>query len=529
MFRKPSLVSYISVLLLVGSLAFAQAPASSDSDAEFQRGIRLAKEGNSDQARQVLSEARRRFPSDKRFPIELAGLSFQSKNYPEAKNLLKQALTLDPHDEYATNFLASIYLLEGNLDAALLYWNRIGRPQVSDISFEPAPKTDPVLVDRTLTIAPASLLKLDAFKTSQARLQGLGVFAPVRYSLLPKADGEFDLSIRAQEKNGFGNTKLEALLRLFRGLPYQTLYPEYFNAGHRAVNITSLLRWDSDKQRASFAVSAPLKRNPSLRYAFSADFRDENWVLSPDTAAALPFHSQQFSFAVALKQVVSGKWNWQSGASVNHDSAPLLTVPDLFARGYSLQYFAGIERKLLDDPEHRVSLTARLTPTIGRNFGDSSSSFARLQSAVDLSWLPGRKVGDYEFTSRLSGGGSWGTLPFSNLFMLGAERDNDLLLRGHVGTRDGRKGSAPMARDYLLANLEFTRRVFNNGFVDLRLGPFLDIGRPYRTLNSQSSERWLYDPGLALKVRILGAATFTLTYGRNLHEHRNAFYVSALQ
>ena len=50
---------------------------------------------------------------------------------------------------------------------------------------------------------------------------------------------------------------------------------------------------------------------------------------------------------------------------------------------------------------------------------------------------------DYEISERISGGGIAGDVPFDELYMLGLERDNDLLLRAHIGTRDGRKGECP--------------------------------------------------------------------------------------
>lgn len=45
---------------------------------------------------------------------------------------------------------------------------------------------------------------------------------------------------------------------------------------------------------------------------------------------------------------------------------------------------------------------------------------------------------------KLRAGTKFGQIPFDELFILGAERDNDLWLRAHKGTRDGREGSAPM-------------------------------------------------------------------------------------
>ena len=61
--------------------------------------------------------------------------------------------------------------------------------------------------------------------------------------------------------------------------------------------------------------------------------------------------------------------------------------------------------------------------------------------------------------------------------MLGMERDNDLWMRGHVGTRDGRKGSAPLGRNYFLSNWEIDKRIYHNGFFSLKLSPFLDTGK----------------------------------------------------
>ena len=46
---------------------------------------------------------------------------------------LHRALQLDPKDEYANEFLATVYFLEGNLEAALKYWNRVGKPQIAEV------------------------------------------------------------------------------------------------------------------------------------------------------------------------------------------------------------------------------------------------------------------------------------------------------------------------------------------------------------------------------------------------------------
>ena len=63
-----------------------------------------------------------------------------------------------------------------------------------------------------------------------------------------------------------------------------------------------------------------------------------------------------------------------------------------------------------------------------------------------MRWLPTARGDDYETLARVRAGKTFGDLPFDELFMLGLERDNDLWLRGHIGTRDGRKGSAPLGQ-----------------------------------------------------------------------------------
>src|SRR5713226_4348867 len=58
--------------------------------------------------------------------------------------------------------------------------------------------------------------------------------------------------------------------------------------------------------------------------------------------------------------------------------------------------------------------------------------------------------------------------------MLGLERDNDLWMRAHIGTRGGRKGSAPLGRNYFLSNWEMDKNVYN-GFLEVKLSPLIEF------------------------------------------------------
>jgi hypothetical protein len=108
------------------------------------------------------------------------------------------------------------------------------------------------------------------------------------------------------------------------------------------------------------------------------------------------------------------------------------------------------------------------------------------------------------------------------------ERDNDLWLRGHIGTRDGRKGSSPIADRYLLSNTDFYRSLWGNGLISVKAGPWLDVARASAPTSGLSVRQWLVDAGVEVKLSVLGTGV-VLTYGRDLRTGNNAFYGSALQ
>jgi len=130
-------------------------------------------------------------------------------------------------------------------------------------------------------------------------------------------------------------------------------------------------------------------------------------------------------------------------------------------------------------------------------------------------------------------GKTFGTVPFDELFMLGLERDNNLPMRAHIGTRDGRKGSAPLGRNYFLATWEADKNVYGNGLVVLKLGPFLDTGKidPGRMADPSAalgSHKWLWDTGAQAKLRVFGTGV-VFSYGKDLRSGNNAFYLTLLK
>ena len=506
----------------------------SSADAQYYRGLALAHLQRWDDARKAFLAGYRRQPRDKRFPIELAGIAFKQKNYPQAAIWLRRGLRLDAHDSYANDFLATVYFLEGNLEAALKYWNRIDKPRIEKVRTEPTLRVNPVLLDHAFAFSSAGILQRDDLLASEARLHTLEIFPGYRLDLLARPDENFDVQFRAQERDGFGNSKLQALLGLFRGLPYQEVNLEYFNIGGTATNWTSLLRWDAQKRRDLASLAGPFLRNPKWHYRLEADLRGENWELRKSFTGTAPvlaaLNMRREAFRAEIKRLIGSRWNWSAGEEFSHRdyrdvfSGAALT-PNLLLQGYELSEYASLGYELLRVPEKRFTIESSMAGQAGRLLSGSGESFTRVQALLKLRWLPRAQGDDYETRLDLRAGDTFGQIPFDELFMLGMERDNDLWLRGHIGTRNGQKGSAPLGSRYALTNWETNKNLYRNGIMTLKLGPFVDSGRITGASSALNSRQWLWDTGAQLKISVLGVGV-SVIYGRDLRSGKNAFYTT---
>jgi len=139
-------------------------------------------------------------------------------------------------------------------------------------------------------------------------------------------------------------------------------------------------------------------------------------------------------------------------------------------------------------------------------------------------WLPKARGDDYEFLSTLRSGRTFGDVPLDELYQLGVERDNDLWLRGHAGTVDGRKGGAPLGRRYVLMNSELNKTMYDGAFFRIQLGPFFDTGTIADPSGWFGSPKWLFDAGVQARIRVIGSVSVVLSYGRDLREGKGVFY-----
>lgn len=486
-----SLLSRIRTLSAAGQweeiIRLAPATPEAPADFDYYRGIALARLEHWQEAEAAFESGRTKAPRDIRFPLELAGVMFKAGKRGEARSFLKQALQLDPADAYGNDFLASLYFLNGNLEAALKFWNRVDKPQVREVNIEPSLRVDPVLLDRSFAFSPGAPLTLKEYYASRTSIDSLGIYSSPRFELLPRDDGSFDLGFRALERNGGGDSWLDGLVSLLRGAPYRTVHPEFFNIRGAAWNLISLGRWDAQKRRLFTEVSGPVGGSPGLRFQARLDARRENW----DVAASLrnpAFAESSFTMSTletgaAVQTFLGSRTSMRNGVIVS-DRRFNTTPPGsaawqaLFRKGITLEYEIGL-RQSRSAPEHRFELSWSTESRIGKILSASDGAFLRITGTLEWHLLPQASGKDYQLSGRLGAGTTAGHAPFEEMFSLGMERDNDLYLRGHSGTRDGRKGAGPLGRRYLLMNWQLDKLIHQPGFWELSLGPFLDTGKMY--------------------------------------------------
>jgi tetratricopeptide (TPR) repeat protein len=512
--------------------ALVEAQPSRSSAASFDYGMALAHLGKWSAARAALLAGRRACPAQKRFPTELAGIAFEQKRYPEAAVWLRRTLRLDPRDDYANNFAGTVYYLMGNLPAALKYWNRVGKPQIAALDFDPQLRVRRLLLGRAFTFSPQAVLQESELAATEARIAGLGLFPSSNIVLNARPNGSFDAAFHAIERDGFGATPTQSLISTLSGLPYETIYPSYYNIGRSAMNAESLLRWDEQKRRIWIDLSAPLRDLPQNRWHLAVDARDENWAVRSAFTGTAPvlgsLNLESQTATASLTSFPSGRLQWSLGARGSHRSYrqvvdgtalnPQLTIP-----GSALGFLASVEGKPLDVPEHRFTLTTSASSETTRLWSTPPHLFEKLQGSALAHWFPQAQANTWEVTQQVRAGGLTGATPFDELFMLGVERDNDLWLRAHVGTRDGKKGSSPLGTDYFLSNSDLDRRVYSNGLLGIEVGPLLDIGRMAAPTTGLTSRQWFFDTGIEARLTVLGT-NVVLTWGRDLRTGNNAFF-----
>jgi hypothetical protein len=505
------------------------------AEVDFEYGIALARLERWDDAKTALRSGLHLSPRDSRFMVELAGVAFKQAKYAEAEGWLQRALHVSPKDSYTLDFLGTVFYLQDNINAALKYWNRIGKPQIASIEAQPKPKLNPILFDRAFTFSPASTLNLSDLRTTNARVQQLNVFSSFRLSLEAQPDNTFTVSFRGNERNGCAGNSWACLLVVFGDTPAQTLNFSYFNMDGKAINFVSMFRWDEEKRRAGAQIEFPIAGNPKWQLQAGTDLRNENWALRQSFSGPAPVSGalnlkREVGF-VRFNDVMSGTWQWFASTELsNRDYHNVFAAdafaPKLLSAGFQLGQSLGLQAAIFRLPERRLSVDGTAVLSVARLWSTPEQSYSQLQGSLRVHWFPQHTGEKYEITEDIRAGKTFGSPPFDEMFVLGVLGDTDLQMRAHIATRGGKKGSAPLGRNYFLSNFAALRDVSPIAIAHIKVGPFIDTGNITDPLPQFGSHKWLWDAGLEAKLQAFGV-TVTLSYGRDLRSGRNAWVATS--
>ena len=427
--------------------------------------------------------------------FDQASAAFRAGDLDKARDLLKRNDSED--DPLANEFLATLYFLDDNLEAALRHWNRNGSPRLREVFMDFTTRWDPVRLENTIGISRATVLRDSDYALARRRLAASGTFSKIAFDLNPVEgrENEFDLNVRALERPRWSP------LATLRGLPYQTVSTAITNLGGRGINVESMWRWDIDKRRVGLGVSGPVSLN--TRFEAAIDARNEIWELGGET---VPVRKDELR--VGLSGIASPRWNWSSGAVVTRRPSE-----------YSLKYEGGSSYDLLRLPEERLTVTSEVRGQFGRTLS-TAQRIARGEAGVHVDWFPLARGEDYHVTVRARSGRVWGSAHPDELFSLGMDRDEDLWLRGHSTTRDGRKGAGLTGRRYVLWNSEISKTVVEKAFFKVSVVPFADVAQAGATY---------VDVGAEFRVSLVSVATFSVSVGRDLRAGRTVVFTNAIR
>jgi len=548
LFRRWPWLVLASLLAVV--CALAQPVTSVTAEVALQQGADAAKSGDLARAAAILSAAQAQFPGDARLPVELAGIAFLQKDYETAKLRLHQARKLGSTDPFVNEFLGTLYLLDGNVEAALVLWNASAGPQLAAGQWATGLEgvLQPSLAARALPFPSGSQLSLDTYLRANRVLALLDICSQANFLLDAEEGGSYSMSVRCLERPGFGKNIPSSALMLARGLGYQAIHLRHANLGHRAISVTSLFRWDAQKRRAWGAVAMPLQGNPAWRLRLDADARHEHWrMLSPQNRdLQQAFLLRRVEAGIALAAVLGSRVTWENRLSWSNrsftvaaqevQSAPGTNLPPVGSAarldggaarldgGSAIQYRHSAEADLIRAPLRRIVTTISGEASVMR-FPGLQRTAGQQRVRLQTTWDPQAKGRDGRVSWSLHAGATQGNLPLTELYQIGLERDGAVPLRGHVGTYNGHKGSALYGDRYAVMNVEVEKQLIQAGLWHLRLVPFADAGWVRDAAGPYGARKLQFDAGVQLVAATASGTELRLSYGWNFRQKRSAFYV----
>jgi tetratricopeptide (TPR) repeat protein len=497
-------------------------------EAYLELGIVYARMKEYQRAEDTLKEGRSRYPQDPRFHNQLADLFLENNDREAAKSELKDALFIDPNNNYASDLLATIDMSEGEVQSALRSWNKSGRPLINDILHNYYLRFGSWVVRDAVAFHPSGVLHYSQWKTTEARLLASGNFANVGLEIEPTPlPDQYTAVVRTTTKvNNAGSMLFDAV----KGLPFETTFFNLWNVGNSGLNFNSDWRWEANRRRVDGQLKIPVPLFGLMFVEAGNRWRYEHWDTSPNILPQFKPFARFIYKANAPRLHVQAipHYRVELGAGFEYRNRHLKgDLPQLFNSSKTGLFTADASLRLIDrNYQNRLLLEgfAARRSIIGDT--QFSGGTVQLDNRVTLS-KDTRTYLDWT----LKTGTTRGALPIEDYFELGVDTYSQYLLRGHTAAADGRYGNGPLGTDFALVNTDLERRlatipVFNMAnipFITVKWQVFFDGAKTWDRQHIFQEGKLLLDTGGGVRFETPTHA-FNLIYGRSLRDGNNILY-----
>ncbi|GAB4110935.1 MAG: hypothetical protein Kow001_12030 [Acidobacteriota bacterium] len=490
-----------------------------DPEISLLYGIAAAKQGDLDDAENIL---RTLIQENSRFAAayaELAGVRFLAGDLDSARKLLEKSLDLDPTESYARDFLGTVYYLEGRRLPALEMWNRLGQPRIRRIGYVVPERTARPVLEKLVPINENETLQRRQLLQARWTQEMLHLGERLDFQLRPWSENLWDLELLTDPPSPLAWLPETALSNAASLLTYRRFAFLYPREPLHGTHVQFEVGWHPARRdlRAStrfrFLSLYPDALELSLRRW------EEAWIL-PASADGLLLGGARLEgrYRVVLprRQSVEFTAGYQQQFGDLAHLAGFLNDRQVARVGIGWRGRIGLNA---DD-------TVRLDFALqGRAFfgaGTRSDSGRQVDGHIVLHWL----VRDSSATSvRISvkDGRSTGLLPLNDLYHLGVGPGEPLPLRAHKTVQRGRNGAAPLAQNCFLLNVDLTHRLFRVGILGVVGRVFFDAAEVDRTALGVTPHGWCRDEGAGLAVNIIGREVLEVIWGHDLRAGGSTF------
>ena len=208
-----------------------------------------------------------------------------------------------------------------------------------------------------------------------------------------------------------------------------SVYPEFYNLNGKGMNWRSFFRWDDNKRWLSSEVAWPLEENPKYRVRAYFAGRNENWnvtnTLTPGVPSAAGFNMRRVVTGAEFASIENWRWGWSVDGEYSYrDFRSLTGIPaqasEFFTDSSGMDLRASVHRSLIRFPERRFSLDGRATGDAGRFFTNPLGKYGRLRGSLEAHWFPRAQGDDYQTSTMLRAGKTFGQVPFDDLLCWGS-------------------------------------------------------------------------------------------------------------